>query len=64
MPAQRKIRKQRNTILSNIEILEKVALFLVIGLTVGAWQLKPLSMLPPGPTYASVQLGHLHPGLQ
>ena len=63
MPAQRKIRKQRNTILSNIEILEKV-FSADLFLNIGAWQLKPLSMLPPGPTYASVQLGHLHPGLQ
>ena len=41
-----------------------VSAVVVAAVVIGNWQLRPLSMLPPGPMYASVQLGHLHPGLQ
>ena len=37
---------------------------LTFGVVNTSSQLRPLSMLPPGPLYSSEQLGHFHPGLQ
>ena len=37
---------------------------LTLGVVNTSSQLRPLSMLPPGPLYSSEQLGHFHPGLQ
>jgi hypothetical protein len=36
----------------------------VAVVVVTASQLRPLSMLPPGPSYAWEQSGHFHPALQ